>query len=182
MSQDTVVAKRYAKALFQLALEQQSVSEREQQLKYVVQAIASSHELELLLTTPNIDVKGKKEVLNSAFQGHVSENVVNTIQLLVERGRINILGDVLASYVHIAGEALGTADAIVTSAVALSESEKQDVAASFGRKVNRTIRVHNVVDPSIIGGIQVRIGDRLFDGSLSGKLDRMEKALKSDAR
>lgn len=182
MSQETVVAKRYAKALFELALEQQHVQETEQQLKSVVEAIESSHELELLLTTPNIDMAGKLNVLNTTFEGHISNNVIELMKLLVERGRVTILSDVLSSYIQIAGEALGTADAEVTSAYPLSETEKQAIAATFGQQVNKKIRIHNIVDKSIIGGIQVRIGDRLYDGSLSSKLVRMERSLLTGSR
>ncbi|MGZ9586320.1 F0F1 ATP synthase subunit delta [Paenibacillus marinisediminis] len=182
MSQETVVAKRYAKALFELALEQKSVLETEQQLKSVVEAIQSSHELELLLTTPNIDMAGKLDVLNTMFQGHISDHVIELIKLLVERGRVAILNDVLASYVQIAGAALGSVDAVVTSAKPLSESEQQAIAETFGKQLNKKIRISNVINASIIGGIQVRIGDRLYDGSLSSKLARMERSLLSGRR
>lgn len=182
MSQETVVAKRYAKALFELALEQQLVQETEQQLKSVVEAIEASHELELLLTTPNIDMAGKLDVLNTTFEGHISNNVMELMKLLVERGRISILSDVLSSYIRIAGQALGTVDAEVTSAYPLSEAEQQAIAETFGQQMNKKIRIRNIVDKSIIGGIQVRIGDRLYDGSLSSKLVRMERTLLTGSR
>lgn len=182
MSQETVVAKRYAKALFELALEHKTVQETEQQLKSVVEAIESSHELELLLTTPNIDMTGKLDVLNTTFEGHISDNVIELLKLLVERGRITILSDVLASYIQIAGEALGTAVAEVTSAYPLSESEQQAIADTFGQQISKKIRIHNIIDKSIIGGIQVRIGDRLYDGSLSNKLVKMKRSLLTGTR
>lgn len=177
MSRETVVAKRYAKALFDLAQEQKSVLETEQQLKVVVEALTSSHELELLLTTPNIDREGKVNVIHSTFQGHISEIVIELIKLLVERGRIAILNDVLSSYVQIAGDAYGTADAEVTSAVALSEAEQQAIADTFGKQLNKKIRIRTKIDASIIGGVQVRIGDRLYDGSLANKLSHMKRSL-----
>ncbi|TVX89500.1 F0F1 ATP synthase subunit delta [Paenibacillus agilis] len=182
MSRESVVAKRYAKALFELANERQSVVETEQQLRSVVEAVRNNHQLELLLTTPNINSSEKVDVLKAAFAGNASEIVLNTLQMLVERGRILLLGDLLDYYVRIAGQALGVASAEVRSAVALSEEEQQQIAAVFGKKENKTIRVHNIVDPTLIGGIQVRIGDRLYDGSLSGQLARVQQQLNAIAR
>ncbi|UHA75661.1 F0F1 ATP synthase subunit delta [Paenibacillus sp. 481] len=182
MSQETVVAKRYAKALFELAQERQAVAETEQQLKLIAELLHANRELKLLLTSPNVNLADKSSVLKGALQGHVSDFVLNTLDMLIERGRIHALQDVANSYVRIAGAAIGLVDAEVTSAYALSEEEKQVVAFQFGSTLGKSVRVHNVVNASILGGMQVRIGDRLYDGSLSSKLTRMEKTLKSQAR
>jgi F-type H+-transporting ATPase subunit delta len=74
---------------------------------------------------------------------------------------------------------LGRAEAAVYSAKALTESEAAAIAAKFTNLTGRNIQVTNIVDPSLIGGIKVRIGDKLYDGSLSGKLERMEKVLQA---
>ncbi|NMM54363.1 F0F1 ATP synthase subunit delta [Paenibacillus aquistagni] len=178
MNRETAVAKRYAKALFELAQEKNTVLETEQQLEFVVQAITSNHDLQLLLTTPKIDMEGKMNVLRETFKDQTSDTVLDTVQLLIERGRIQVLNDVLDSYVRIASAAINVADAIVTSAVPLPDAEKESVAATFGKQLNKKIRIKNIVDPSIIGGLQVRIGDRLYDGSLSGKLKQLQKIMK----
>ncbi|MCM3338680.1 F0F1 ATP synthase subunit delta [Paenibacillus sp. MER TA 81-3] len=182
MSQEIGVAKRYARALFELAEDRKTVSETEQQLKDVATVVSDNEKLYILLTSPNVVLADKIGVLDIALKDQVSDIVYNTLQLLIERGRINILHEVVNSYIRIAGEAIGLLDAYVTTAYPLNDAEKQAVAAEFGHKLGKTIRIHNVVDASIIGGMLVRIGDRLYDGSLSGKLDRMNKTLKSQAR
>ncbi|EJW18467.1 F0F1 ATP synthase subunit delta [Paenibacillus alvei] len=182
MSQNIVIAKRYAKALFELAQERQLVSETEQQLKETAELVKANHELYLILTSPNIGHAEKSAVLGKVLDGHVSDILLNMVQLLIERGRIDALREIADSYVRIAGEALGILDATVTSAYPLDESEKEAVAAEFGQKLGKTIRVHNVVDASVIGGLQVRIRDHLYDGSLSGKLERLNRSLKLQAQ
>ncbi len=83
----------------------------------------------------------------------------------------------LQSYVAIANEALGQAEATVYTPYPLSESDAGKVAEKFSKLTGKTIRVNNVIDQSLIGGMQVRIGDRIYDGSLSGKLQRLSKSL-----
>jgi F-type H+-transporting ATPase subunit delta len=104
--------------------------------------------------------------------------VANTLQLLIEKGRETLVGAVYEDYVKIAGEALGQANATVTSALPLTVEEATNVKAQFEQMIGKKVRIENIVDPSLLGGLQVRIGDRLYDGSLSGKLARLEKSLK----
>lgn len=177
MSKDVVVAKKYAKALFEVAQQNNTVSQVEADLKVVVEAIANDADVTRFLNAPNIDISVKADVIHKATDGKVSEAVINLLGVLLKNNRQDVLGPVFVEYVKTAGEALGQADATVTSAYALSAPEIELVADHFGKIVNKKIRVQNVVDKSILGGVKVRIGDRLYDGSLSGKLARLEKSL-----
>jgi F-type H+-transporting ATPase subunit delta len=177
MSRGTVVAKRYAKALFQLAQEQGLVVEAENQLRLVVDVVESDAQIRAFLTAPNITLDTKLQTLNNAFSGKASPIVLNTISLLLERGREGSLASVLEAYLQVAGESLGRADAHVTSAKALSDSEQQQLADKFGALLGKTIRVTNTVNTDLLGGVTVRIGDTLYDGSLRTKLEGLEKSL-----
>ena len=77
----------------------------------------------------------------------------------------------------IANEALGQANALVTTPLTLTAKESQEIAERFSIISGKKIQISSIVDPSLLGGLQVRIGDRLYDGSLSGKLARLEKSL-----
>ncbi|RKP47310.1 F0F1 ATP synthase subunit delta [Cohnella endophytica] len=181
MSRGTVVAKRYAKALFQLAQAQNLVSETEIQLKLIVNVIEGDANIRAFLTAPNITLDTKLNTLRGSFGDKASPIVLNLISLLIERGREGELGAVLAAYLQVAGEVLGRADAVVTSSIALSELEKIKLADKFGALLGKTVRVVNEVDPNLLGGLTVRIGDTLYDGSLRGKLERLDKTLQSAA-
>jgi F-type H+-transporting ATPase subunit delta len=178
MSRDTVVAKRYAKALFELAAQQQLVSEVEAQLKLIVETLKQDEDVQKFLSLPSIDTDKKIALLKSAFGDRVSVLVLNTIELLVTRRRQDLIAEVYEAFVKIAGEALGQAHATVYAAKALTDEELAGVAAEFGQLTGKTIIADQVVEPSLLGGIQVRIGDRLYDGSLSGKLERLQKSFK----
>ncbi|MNI14814.1 ATP synthase subunit delta [compost metagenome] len=176
-SADNVVAKRYAKALFEIAKENSTVSQIEEELASIVKVIKDHADLRKLLSHPNVDSAAKIDLLKKVFEGNVSEVLFNTLQLLFTRRRESILPYLLNDYIQIANEELGQATAIVTTPYALSESDQQGVAVQFTQITGKTIRVENVIDPKLIGGMQVRIGDRLYDGSLIGKLNRLEKQL-----
>lgn len=176
MSQETVAAKRYARALFEVAAQQQKGLEVEQELRAVVTAIEGDADIQKFISTPNIPQSVKTEVLGKALKGNVSEPVMNTINLLLEKGRTELFAELLNSYVKIQGASMGMADAVVYSTYPLSEGEKEQVAAEFGQLAQQKIRVTNVVDESLLGGLKVVIGDKLYDESLSGKLERLEQS------
>jgi F-type H+-transporting ATPase subunit delta len=181
MSRGTVVAKRYAKALFEIAQQQNIVADVEQQLKGLAGALEQDPEILKFLAFPNIDTARKVAVLKDALGSKFSEAVLNTAELLIARGRQDNIPGVYEAYTKIAGEATGQANATVYTAKQLTGGELEKVVQQFSKTVGKTIRAEQVVEPSLLGGIQVRIGDRLYDGSLSGKLARLEKTLKSQA-
>jgi F-type H+-transporting ATPase subunit delta len=174
---DVVVAKRYAKALFEVAKEKNLISQVEEELKSVVNAIKEHADLQKFLNHPNIGASTKTDLLKQIFEGKVSEPVWNTLQIIIDKGREGILNALVNDYVKIANEALGQANATVYTAVALNEAQLAEIAAQFSKLTGKTLRLDTVTESKLLGGIQVRIGDRLYDGSLSGKLDRLSKSL-----
>jgi F-type H+-transporting ATPase subunit delta len=179
MSRGTVVTRRYAKALFELAREQGLVTEAENQLQAIVQAAESDADIRAFLAAPSITTENKVKALQAAFGDKASAVVLNTISLLIERGRQGELASLLGAYRQVSGSVLGRADALVTSAKPLTEEDQTNLAAKFGTLIGKTVRVENVVDPALLGGVTVRIGDTLYDGSLRGKLDRLSKQLQT---
>ncbi|WP_337103901.1 F0F1 ATP synthase subunit delta [Paenibacillus sp. YIM B09110] len=178
MSRNSVVAKRYAKALFEVAASQQIVAEVEAELKLIVETLEQNADVQKFLSLPNIDPSKKVAVIKAAFGDSISALVLNTIEILISRRRQDNLVEVYAAYTKIAGDSLGQAHATVYSAQSLSGEELANVAAQFGQLTGKKIIAQQIVDPSLLGGVQVRIGDRLYDGSLSGKLDRLQKSFK----
>ena len=178
MSRDRIVAKRYAKALFELAQQQGVVTEVEEQLKLVAHTLNQDPEIEKFLLFPGIDAAKKVELLKSALGDRLSALVLHTVELLIIRGRQDVIADVYQAFTKISGEALGEAHATVYSAKPLSVNELSEVTSQFEQLTGKKIIAQTFVEPSLLGGVQVRIGDRLYDGSLSGKLERLQKALK----
>jgi len=181
MSRQVVVANRYAKALFDLAAAGGVVTKVEQDLKTVVDALNSNEELVKFLALPTVSAEKKIDVLKASFGTDVSELVYNTLRLMVTRNRQAVIVNLFDSYVKIAGEATGQAHAIVYTAKALTDAELAEVATQFEQVTGKKIVAEQRVKAELLGGIQVRIGDRLYDGSLAGKLARLQKSLYSNA-
>ncbi|GAB2721526.1 F0F1 ATP synthase subunit delta [Paenibacillus thermoaerophilus] len=177
MSRDIAVAKRYARALFEIAREKGIVEQVGEDLQGIAATIKADKDFAALLAHPSVSTAAKKEILAKAFEGRVTDVVFNTIQLLADRRREELLPTLAFDYMQIADEASGSARATIRTPRTLSDEEVAKIAEQFGKLAGKTIRAVQELDPSLIGGIQVRIGDRLYDGSVSGKLARLQKAL-----
>lgn len=177
MSSEHNVAKRYAKALFEVAKEQNIITAAENDLLLVAGVLKDLPEFAKLLEHPNVSSEAKTDLLTKAFEGKISVPVWNTLQLMVAKGRGGLFVQLLEQFVEIANEASGKVTAVAYTPELLTEAESQAVADTFSAITGKTVTLRNEVDPSLLGGIRVRIGDRLYDGSLSGKLDRLKKEL-----
>lgn len=174
-----IVAKRYANALFQLGQEKSNADQIEEELRSLSSVFITNKNLVTFLKHPRVSVDQKKQLVTDSFKGFSSE-LVNTLKLLIDRHREEIIPDMIAEYIKMMNDAKGIADADVYSVRELSEKELQRISETFAPKVNkRSLNLNNIVDPTILGGIRLRVGNRIFDGSVSGKLRRMERELVS---
>lgn len=181
MSRETVVASRYARALFEIAGQEGRTLELEQELEALVEVMSKDQEIHKFILSPNISAEAKWNAIVIGLQGNFSQPVISLMKMLIERGRTAILPEVLSSYTKITGEAIGLADARVYSTYSLSEEEKREVAEQLQALVGKKIRIINEVDKELLGGMKVKIGDTVYDGSLSSKLERLEKSFRRQA-
>ncbi|RDY72306.1 F0F1 ATP synthase subunit delta [Halobacillus trueperi] len=178
MSQ-SIIAKRYADALFQLGKEKAKLEQFESELVTLRDVFRGNKEIISFLNHPRFSMEQKKKFVSDSFQSFSAE-IVNTLKLLVERHREEIIVDMIGFYIEMMNDAKGIADADVYSVRELSEAEKQRISETFAPKVGKqSLNLTNIVDPSILGGLRLRVGNRIFDGSVSGKLRRIERKLVS---
>lgn len=174
---NSTVAKRYALALFQLASEKQALPQVEEELRTVKEVVVNNPELTAFLKSPKLPNEKKKEVLKTAF-GSVSTYVLNTLMILVDRHREDQISDVADQFIALANDAKGVAEAKVYSVQPLTAAQAEALSASFAPQVGKqALQIENIVDSNLLGGVKLRIGNRIFDGSLRGKLDRLERKL-----
>jgi F-type H+-transporting ATPase subunit delta len=174
-----MVAKRYALALFQIAKEQQLLGVVEEELRVVKEVFVYNTDLKALLKSSKLTIDKKKEILTTAFTS-VNPYVLNTLMILIDRHREDEIIEVANQFLELANEEKGIADAQVISTRELSEAEREAISATFGAKVGKkSLRIENIVDSELLGGVKLRIGNRIYDGSLRGKLDRLERKLLS---
>ena len=179
---EAVVAKRYADALFQLASEKNNVENIQNALSTVKDVIQNTKEVVDFLNHPRIKQADKMNIVEEAF-GKFDKDVVNLIKLLVERHRISLVPAVIDHFAHFYNEENGIADATVYSVRALTDAEKEHLESSFTTKLNKkSVSINNVVDPSLIGGMKIRVGNTIYDGSISNKLNRLKQNIVSASK
>jgi F-type H+-transporting ATPase subunit delta len=115
--------------------------------------------------------------MDEVFASSVSEDVLSLLKLLIDRRREGILPELANGYLALANKERNIVDATVYTAVQLEEKDLNAVSDKFGQAIGKSIRLKNAVDPSIIAGLIIRIGDRLYDGSVGGKLARFKQTL-----
>jgi F-type H+-transporting ATPase subunit delta len=177
MSTSTLVAKRYAKALFLLAKEKNNVVAVEKDLKLVSNALQENAELMSFLTHPSVAQSSKLQLVQEVFAKNVQNEVFDLLQLLCDRRRTDAFAEITKFYSKIASLDLGQVDAQIISPIKLSENDIIEIQKKFSGLLGKEVRVETHLNPSLIGGIQVRVGDTLYDGSIAGKLARLEKTL-----
>ena len=174
---ETLVGKRYALALFQLALENNELEKMEEELSVLKEVFETNKDFYAFLESPKITREKKKQVLSTVFSGF-SERVLNALNLMIDRNRIDHIVPMAEIFIGLSYEHRGIAKSIVESARPLSEEEKATISKVFAAKVGKKdLEIQNKVNSDILGGIKVRIGNRIYDGTLQGKLERLRRKL-----
>ncbi|SFC21823.1 ATP synthase F1 subcomplex delta subunit [Bacillus sp. OV322] len=174
---DISVAKPYAAALFQIAAEQNLLEKIEEDVRAVKDVFSNEGELLEFLEHPKVTKEAKRDLITASFAG-LNTQVLNTLFIMIDRHRADSIAVMAEEFISRANEERSIADAEVYTVRPLTEEEKTEVSAVFAAKVGKkTLRIKNIADSSLLGGIKLRIGNRIFDGSVSGKLERLERQL-----
>ncbi|MBN6205837.1 F0F1 ATP synthase subunit delta [Ralstonia pickettii] len=174
---ENVIAKRYADALFQLGLEKSMLEKYVEDLTVVREVFSTNKELNIFLLHPKVNGEQKKQLLTKSLNS-LHTDVVNTVKLLVERHRTTLIPSVVDAFIKNVNDAKGIEVATVYSVRELTEDEKQKLKVSFAKRLGKnTLKFESVIDPSLIGGIKIRVGNTIYDGTISGKLHRIERKI-----
>lgn len=165
-------ARRYAEAAFEIA-------QRDDSMEAWLAALAraeerlTSPEVIRLLSNPALPTATRIEVLDRILADDVSRAPRNLLALMVRRGRFDLLPGVIGEFRRLYRLREGIVQATVTSASALEANEVEALQERLVAITDRRIELRQEVDPKLLGGIQVRVGDRLIDGSVRGRLERL---------
>jgi ATP synthase F1 delta subunit len=171
------LAARYAEALFGLAQEQADVDAVRRELQDLTQVIRGSPALADLLERPDLDADRKLEAADLALAGRFSEAVMALLATLVRHRRGEYVPEVTAAFDEMADDAAGVVRAEATTAVPLTDDQRARLTAVLARVTGRRVVLDERVDPDVLAGVRVRVGDRLIDGSAAGRLQRLRDEL-----
>jgi len=172
------VAGRYAEALYEIAVKEKLVDQLEEELTAVVGVFNSSEQLNKILLHPRITAAEKREVLDNLFKERISEVAMSFLGLLVERHREMYLSDITEYFTGLANKARNISDVNVTSAVELTSEEKKRLDATMAKCTGKKVKLSYKVDQSLLGGLLVRVGDKVIDGSVRTRLATLREHLR----
>jgi F-type H+-transporting ATPase subunit delta len=171
----TAAARRYARAVFELAQTEGQVEEWGRRVE-AVRDLLSDPGVAAVLTNPTIDTE-KRMALVSGAPGVLDAEATNLAKLLIESNRVRDVAAVDAEFKRLADEAAGRVRATVTTAVELAPEDRDRVAAELSKRLGKEIRLEVVVDASIVGGMKLQYGDRLVDASVATRLQQLRRRL-----
>lgn len=171
------VARRYAAALFTQALDANTLDAVHADLGTVALAAEQVAPLRTIIHQPLITEERKKSALKAAFGSKIGVQTLSFLNLLVDKRRIGLLPEIYTEFDRQAREHKNIALAEATSAVPLTVAEEKALQASLEKRTGKKIELKTAVDPSLMGGLMVRIGDTVWDGTVKSELERLREHL-----
>ena len=172
-----IVARRYARALLEDAEQKGAVKQVDADVAMIQESLAGSPELRRFFADPMITSDKKESVISTLFEKSVHEITFAFLRLLARKRREDILADILEAYSMLRNEQLGIVEAMVRVAFPMDAKEESKVKESIETLTGKQVSLKTEVDASILGGIIIRVGDMVYDGSVKHQLNTLKERL-----
>ena len=169
------VASRYAKSILDLAQEKGTLEQVKTEMEEIAKVIKSSSELKAVLANPIVKTDKKQNILKALFEGKVSTEVSSFFDIMVRKGRGELVYATALEFIREYNELKGIVKAEVISAQPLSAANIQSLGNTIAQQINANVILTNKVDTSLIGGFVIKVGDKQLDESIAGKLNKLER-------
>lgn len=171
------VARRYARALLDVALQQGDAEALQRELRDAAALLAREGELRAALEHPALPLEAKKKVVEAVFASRGSKLLARLMALLAERGRIALVPDIGAAFAAAWNAQRGVVAAEAVSAAPLDEGQTRAVADALRRATGKEVELTARADPALLGGLMVKMAGRTYDGSVRGRLLALRQRL-----
>lgn len=172
------ISRRYAKALVQLGAEEGAVSRFNEELANFAALLDANPSVSAIFSSPAYGIEAKKAILGDLIAKlGLSGTVANFLRLLLDRSRLALLPQIKESFGVFADELSGVIRPTLTSGMPLAEAQVADIKAALEKSTGKKVVLKVEVDPSLIGGVITKIGDKVFDGSVRTQLNKIEDIL-----
>ncbi|MEY3759933.1 MAG: hypothetical protein RIR39_1424 [Pseudomonadota bacterium] len=176
MSEQATLARPYAAAVFKRAKETDTTVTWSQNLAFM-SAVLKNEDISVVIDNPKVNKERLSALMLDICQEHINEENENFLKLLVHNNRLMLLPVIAKLFEAYKAEDEGYVEVEVFTAYALSKEAKQKFTTTLEKTLGKKILMNVAVDKSLIGGVLVRAGDRVIDGSIKGRLQHMQKAL-----
>lgn len=174
-------ARRYAKALLQSAVEQDILDEVQADMQFIQNTVEDSKDLMVFLKSPIIKPVDKQQVLTAIFGKHISNETKGLLRLLSEKHREGLLKDICRGFFELYNEHQGIIHVQVTAAYEPDEKQKSSLQKELEESTGKQVEMDLSIDPSIQGGLIVRINDTVLDGSVKHKIRMLKNQFAAEA-
>jgi len=171
------VGRVYAQALIELAQEQGQVDAVAQEVQDLMPLVSEGGELHRLLTNPAIGDTERGEIVKRVFAGKISPLLYKLLRVMGDKGRLGSLPQVAAGYLLAVAKERGQVEVQAFVATELDAAAAKQVADQIGQALGKTVSLTQKVDPSLIGGLKIKVGDRLIDASVASQLRNMKNKM-----
>lgn len=172
------VARRYAEAFFGIAHEKKKIDQYQMELEKIVQGIHDIEYMKEYFDHFLIPAKEKKEVARKIFAKQISPMTLNFICMIIDKRRESYLELIYNEYVEMADESRGIKKAELTAASEIPDEELVALTERLSAASGKTVQLKLKVDPSLLGGLKIRMGDQIIDGTVAKKLEMLKRELK----
>ncbi len=167
-------ASRYARAIFELAQEEGRVEQWSRELE-VIRQVLEAPAASAILDNPSLARETRQRAVGELGLPGIGPRGLNLIRLLVGGGRTGLIGEIVEQFATLADASAGRVRATVTTAIPLSEADRESLGRDLSRQLGKDVRLEARVDPSILGGLVLQVGDRLTDASVAARLEQLRR-------
>ncbi|MES2552531.1 MAG: F0F1 ATP synthase subunit delta [Pseudomonadota bacterium] len=177
MAEAITIARPYATAIFRMAKEQNALAAWSDQLALLA-AIANDAQMKVIIDDPKLPSSELERMVLAIGTGKLNEQAVNLVKLLIENNRLVIIADIAAAYEELKALDEGSLDAEITAAAQPTDAQVKTLVKQLETKFGKKIEVQVKLDPELIGGIKIVVGDTVIDASVRGQLQELAYTLK----
>ena len=173
-----LISKTYGEALFELAIEENRMDEFLEEAQLALRVIRENPEFSAMMNHPRIDQEEKVRVVENVFGASLSREITGLLRIIVQKDRYKETEDILSWFIEQVKQEKGIGQALVTSALPLSDAQKKQIEEKLLATTSyKQMEMVYETDESLIGGLRIRIGDRVVDSSISNKLSDLKREL-----
>lgn len=172
-----LVSKRYALALFDAGLDLNKTNDFNEELDFLEAIFEKEEKLMQILSHPRIKRDEKKDLINNIFKDKLSLEMINFLYVLIDKRRESYILDIIKKYKLLFNEHENIVKVVAMTAVPMEDKSKNKLVEVLAFKLNKSIELTNEIDPSVLGGILLKLEDKVMDGSLKGQLDSISKVI-----
>lgn len=173
-----LVSRRYAFALFDAGLELNKLKEFKSDMSKISDVLVNNVDFQKILSHPKVSKAEKKDMLNSAFSKLVSEEILNFLYILVDKRRESSILEISKEFKKLFNEHENIIEVTAVTSVAMDDKSTKKLVEALESKLNKTVSLKNIVDTDVIGGVLLKIENKIIDGTIKGQLQEIEKAMK----